>query len=382
MAEYIEFDVETDPGDLEELAYDFLRAHFADWEPNEGNFDTRAIQAHARIAAEEMDIVVDVPKAIFRYFGSALANLPPVDATFATVASTWTAIDTAGYTITAGTLVGLRAAGDELKVFEVVSDVTILPGASVTTAGEVLLQATEEGSASNALSGDVELVDPLSWVSSIAAVGSSTGGTDAESDDDYLDRLAGLLQVISPRPIIPGDFAVLAREVAGVERAVAVDGYDGATTGNDRTVGVACIDENGAAVGSGVKSLVEAELEAQREVNFVVAVFDPTVNNIDVITEVYPLDGEDTVALQAAVEAAIETYLDPAEWGKGQLGDADRDWNLVTKVRYLEVAQIINAVPGVDYIVSLTVNAGTADVTMTGEAPLPAASPAPTVTVS
>lgn len=39
-------------------------------------------------------------------------------------------------------------------------------------------------------------------------------------------------------------------------------------------------------------------------------------------------------------------------------------------VRYLEVAEVLNRVDGVDYISTLTVNGGTANITLTGVAPL------------
>jgi hypothetical protein len=45
-------------------------------------------------------------------------------------------------------------------------------------------------------------------------------------------------------------------------------------------------------------------------------------------------------------------------------------WINDTKVRYLEVAQVINDQEGVNYIINLTVNGGTVDVALTGTAPL------------
>jgi uncharacterized phage protein gp47/JayE len=57
----------------------------------------------------------------------------------------------------------------------------------------------------------------------------TAGGVDAESDADYLDRLHELLTLLAPRPILPNDFAVLARTVAGVGRATAIDLYNPTT---------------------------------------------------------------------------------------------------------------------------------------------------------
>jgi len=70
------------------------------------------------------------------------------------------------------------------------------------------------------------MIDSLSWVASIALVGITVGGIDGEEDDVYLNRLKAELQLLTPRPILARDFAVMARRVAGVSRAVALDNYD------------------------------------------------------------------------------------------------------------------------------------------------------------
>jgi hypothetical protein len=53
----------------------------------------------------------------------------------------------------------------------------------------------------------------------------STGGVDAESDDDYLDRFRTNAQLLAPRAILPSDFASLLQSVPGIDRALALDGY-------------------------------------------------------------------------------------------------------------------------------------------------------------
>ena len=57
----------------------------------------------------------------------------------------------------------------------------------------------------------------------------ASGGTEDETSDDYLARLAEALTILAPRPILPNDFAVLARQVPGVGRATAIDLYQPAT---------------------------------------------------------------------------------------------------------------------------------------------------------
>ncbi len=223
---YSELPIETDPEVLEQDANDYLITNIPDWTPYEGNLEVWMIKALARMTAETRDVAADVPLAIFRYFGKSLIGLPSIEASKATVASTWTVQDNAGYTIRAGTIAGIPRTGDELIAFEVVSDVIIPPGSTVTAAGAILLQAVDAGAAGSNLSGIPQLIDAIAWVTSIAMVGTTTGGVDAETDEAYISRLVSELQLLTPRPILARDFAVMARRIAGVARAVGLDGYD------------------------------------------------------------------------------------------------------------------------------------------------------------
>src|SRR5690606_4047142 len=196
-----------------------------------------------------------------------------------------------------------------------------------------------------------------------------------EDDDAYLARLSRELELMSPRPILPDDFAVLAARVAGVARATAIDGYnpDDDTSDNERMVAVAAIDADGQAVPSGVKAQVEALLQSMREVSFVVHVIDPTYTEIDVAFTAKAFPGYAPADVQARAEQAVADYLSPAHWGLPPTGDdtAHGGWWSQPVVRYLEVAAVLDRVEGLDYVSALTVDGGTSDVTLTGAIPLP-----------
>lgn len=378
---YIDVPIVTDPDQLMADALDEMAAAFPGWVPREGHLEVQLIEVVARIASIQADVASRIPKSVFRYFGKNLVGLPPVDAAYATVQSTWVMVDTQGYTVPAGTVVAFSVAGDELVPFVTLEDFVVSPGGTTTAAGSVALQATEPGSDANGLTGSMQLVDALAYVSSITATTTSSGGVDAETDDEYLARLAAELELLAPRPILPQDFAVLARRVTGVHRAVAIDGYDptGPTTDNERMVTIVAVDEDGAAVSGGVQTEIETYLESLREINFVVHTDDPTYTAITVVTTVKMVAGYTASDVEDRIEAAVLAYLSPAYWGGGT--ETPPAWNSGTDVvRYLEIASIINAVDGVDYITTLTVNGGTSNVTMTGIAPLP--DPASTCTAT
>lgn len=371
MASYIEVPFETDPGTLAADALDTLIANIPGFVPREGNLEVWMVEVWARMVSEARIVAANVPSEIFRYFGDSLLGLPPVAALPAQATTTWTMVDNQGYTIPAGTVVAFRIAGDELVAFHTIADAIVSPG--FTTVPDVVIEATELGADMNGLGpGGLELVDALSFVSSIVADGVTAGGVDAETDEAYLDRLASELQLLTPRPILAEDFAVLARRVAGVHRALAIDGYNPADTtyNNERMVTVALVDINGDPVAPAVATAVQTYLDAQREVNFIVNVIDPDYTIVNVVFTVVAHSNYDLADVEARAEAAVTAHLDPATWGGGD--QSPPEWRPSTNVvRYLELAQAINEVDGVDFIDALTVNGGTVDVTLAGVAALP-----------
>lgn len=376
---YIDIPITVDQDALAQEAYDYLQSVMPGWAPNAGNLETWLTEAFARIAATIGTVASAVPKSIFRWFGAHLVNVPPVDAAPATTTTTWTVKDDAGYTIPDGTQVAIPGTGDTLIAFQTVGDTVIAPGSSATDAGAVTIVAINAGAAGSSV-GDVDaavqLLETLEFVTAITQTAATTGGVDAEDDDAYLDRLRQELQLLTPRPILPAEFATLARTIPGVARALAVDGYnpDDDTIDNPRMVCVFAIDAAGNAVGTGIKDALAAYLEAQREVNFVVNIADPTSTSIDVSYTIAVQTGYDGAVVQATVDTALQAFLSPANWGLPIGGDVP-EWINDDTVRYTDIAFAILKVPGVSHIVSLGIcesggSPDTADVSLSGVAPL------------
>jgi hypothetical protein len=382
--EYIAPPIVTEPDDLSAEAFAYLEDAIPGWLPAEGNLETWLIEALAQLAGELADVASAVPTAIFRYFGESILNLPPHPAAAATAQTTWTVAGTAGYTIPQGTLIAIPASGSDLAPFETSQDTII---AAPATSAQIVCVAAEAGTDANGLTGTPELVDALDFVSAISLDAPTGGGSDEESDEDYLNRLRELLTLLAPRPILPGDFAVMAKTVAGVYRATAIDLHQAGTPespatgpstpippasadGVARCVTVAVVAEDGNPVAPAVKQSVANLLDAAREVNFLVYVIDPQYTTIAVDFTVKLFAQYDPTDAIARTVQAVTDYLSPAGFGVPPFGD-QAAWINDNKVRYLEIAQVVNGVEGVNYIVSLTVNGGTADIALTGTAPLP-----------
>src|SRR5512132_2532567 len=105
---YIDVPIETDPTDLAEEAFGYIEEQVPGWLPSPGNLEAWLIEALALLAGELRDLAALVPEEIFRYFGSSILDLPPYEATQATATTTWSAINTAGYTVDAGTLIAVE----------------------------------------------------------------------------------------------------------------------------------------------------------------------------------------------------------------------------------------------------------------------------------
>lgn len=226
MPSYVVYPLDSNPETIFAEAVALLQLRFPGWQPNDANIDTAMLEAFAAGNADLRDIASQVTEAVFRRLGSSLIGLTPIDATVATVPSTWVLSDNLGHTIPAGTQVGIRNSAGELIPFTVLSNVTVAPGSTTTASGAVTLAAVTAGASGTGLGGPVELIDPLIWVTSIVTTVASSGGQDAETDDDYLDRLRTYLTLLTPTPVLPDDFALLARQIPGVWRASAIDGYN------------------------------------------------------------------------------------------------------------------------------------------------------------
>jgi hypothetical protein len=189
------------------------------------------------------------------------------------------------------------------------------------------------------------------------------------------------LQRLSQRPVLASDYSLAALDVVGVARAVALDGFNPAdgTSGNQRYVGVAAVDSAGVPVSAGIKANLQAFLDSQRETNFVVTAFDPTVTQIDVTFNVKCIVGFTAATVQANALARLNAYLDPSNWGKDPtITDAVAQagtWVETSILYYWKIIQQLGIAEGVDRVISMTMGIhggalGSADITLPGHGTL------------
>jgi hypothetical protein len=402
MADYVTLPLADDPDALLEVGVDYMEGAISGFVARPGNVETVLLEANSQIAAEVIQQAEIVPPLVFAYAGESLFGLPPYAAVPATATATITwALDTPAGMIPAQSLVGVPHPSGNTILFTTDVDVVAIEGGGDITVG---VTALESGANGNGAFGTSELIDVVVGVETIY-VNTATGGVDAESDTDYLDRLADALTLLAPRPILPNDFAVMARQEPGVERAVALDLYQPGTDDNitaaqpggplavegtpvnagagvsnvPRCVTTIITAEGGAAPSQALMHAVWLRLDGAREVNFLAYVMAPRYTGVDVQATVHPFPGYTPVDVQAAAVAMLGQWLDPSSWG-GQptvTTDAVQQWATDNKVRIYEAVDWLNRAEGVYYVKSVQVRkVGDAawsdvDITLPGTVALP-----------
>ena len=388
MPAYIELDLITDPDALLQLGIDYLEQNLPGFVARPGNVETVLLEANSQIAGEVVDQAAQVPPAIFAYLGNSLFGVAPRDALPATGTATVTWDATVGAVMMdANTQLAVPSPTGDPVLFLTDTDLAAPAGGGDQT---VTITAAAGGADGNGCRGTCELVDVIDGVTTITVSADTVGGTDAETDDEYLDRLADALSIYAPGPILPQDFAVLARQDPDVGRALAIDLYQPSTaqggvgtprsdpsgaTNVPRCVTVAITESDGTAPPSTVMQRVFDTLDGAREVNFLVYVIPPTYTTIDVQATVTAFPGQVASDVQAAAEAMLATWLDPSTWGTDLTGSDATTWLPDTTVRVYEAVDYLNRALGVHYVntVQIRVAGGTfatADITLPGRAPL------------
>ncbi|MFQ7857278.1 MAG: baseplate J/gp47 family protein [Flavonifractor plautii] len=193
----------------------------------------------------------------------------------------------------------------------------------------------------------------------------AAGGTDAESDAALLARVRERVQ----RPPTSGNgyqYRQWAMEVAGVGSAKVVE-----LPGGPGTVGVTLVDSNDRAPSEEIVEAVTAHIEEERPIGAAVTVTAAGEREVTVAAQVSLTGGAGAGAVQDAFRAALAGYLHTLIEGKyGAVYYKPADDQPYTLLYNRVLALLLN-VEGVENFASLTVNGGTADVTIqAGEIPV------------
>jgi hypothetical protein len=374
---YLVVPVNRDLVEAQEAMTEVIRAVWPSWKADPADPMTVLRDAAAVLYTDAAIIASRVGEEIFRYYGINLAGIPAIDEVAATGTVEFTAQDTSGpYVVPEGLPIVGRNSSGELVEFVTATEATVPNGATTV---EVAVVATEEGEGGNDISGTADFSSYVDYLTAVEFTEPTSGGQEAETLEAYLDRLSEELALMSPRPILLNDYAVLARKF-GAYRATVVDGLKVSdnTLGNAGYVAIAMLDDTGSPMVGADADAIVAQIDAMREVGFVVQRLDATENTIGVQWTGVAHAGADPDDVETAGNLALADYLSGLYWGlRGHTGQ-EREWVNDSAVRWSSVMAALSRVEPLAYVTNLQLKVGAgafaahgADVAMTGRAPIP-----------
>jgi len=339
------------PADLAVQAMAALTAASPDLVLRPGSIETLLIEAmclavadvsnaaNATVAAVEEDILAGVYQVPRR---PGVQSVGQVTVTFDSAVTT---------TVPAGTGFALTDYG-----VEVASTVDVAVTASTTAVLQVasveatsLLNGVTAGAA-------IDVLDVIPNVLSVAVTGGFSGGADPEDDAAFLARTKQRLARVTNSLVVPDAWAAYVLEDGRATNAAAIPAWDGAAIGTAGSDGghvtVACYGHAGQ-VADVDRTALAAAMQAITATGITVHVNQASLQSVSVTCEAVAKPGETTSVVQAAIVAALRTYLDPQTWDFG------------ATVRHTSLIALVAAVDGVDYVASLTLPA--ADVTLAAD---------------
>ena len=333
------------PEDILDAAQATLQTRIPDWSPTATNIEVMLLEALALEVGETVFSLNRIPESMVRVLLS-LYGIEFDSGTPPTVDLLFTAQDTDGYTIPAGTEVALLMSNNEYMSFFTDSALTITEGNSVGTVGATAAVYTNvaNGIASGT---EGELVDAIIGIDAVETATTVTGGKLPETVEQWTFRGVQRLRRLVDTLVIPQHFIQAALENPLVARANAVDNYDptadppsepGDNPGNVTVV----VYGDGAPLSSGQKTTLRDSLEQRALANLIIHVIDPTITTVNVTASVAVEATADEATVLQAVEDRIAEYLSPTTW----------PW--AGTVRRNELISVIDQVPGVSYVDSIT----------------------------
>ena len=216
---------------------------------------------------------------------------------------------------------------------------------SVPESGYVELTATctTAGSIGNVKAGEIKRFPvTLPGLTAVENITDFTGGYDAESDADLLERY---LEKVS-RPNVSGNkyhYIEWAKEVVGVGEVRVIPLWNGAGT-----VKVVIVDTDNQPADAELIEKVKTHIDENRPIGADVTVVSATALTVNITVK---LTTDETPDIQQKIEESIKSYL--------SIDALKRAY-----ISYAKIGSLILSVPGVEDYTNFKINGGTANITI------------------
>lgn len=350
--------VAVDPESIREEIISELQARIPAWRPIPGSLDMHLIGVFSIVMAESRQAAIDRLRTELLDLLGTLFGVPRNVGAPATSTITVTAVDDVGHTLDAWTSVWLGQ-----RELVTTSQLVIAPG---QTSGSVAVQAVEPGADANGQTGTL-IIDALDWLDD--TVGNPEldepldGGSDPWTDLEYAIRIVEELQILSPRPVMATDYAVLARRHPSVTYAWAINLYDAVNDLDDqeRYVTVIVADYLGEPIPSEARTEIQTDLTERSIANMVVLVVDANYVQVDAAMEIVVRDGFDAAAVIAQVTEQVTSRLTPAGHLQPRTGGFQIDYVPPQIIHVNDLISAAYAVEGLLRVETAQIDDGEAD---------------------
>jgi uncharacterized phage protein gp47/JayE len=229
--------------------------------------------------------------------------------------------------------------GNRLE-FQTTIEGTLLTGETFV---DISSQAAAEGINYNINSGEVlEITSQLDAIDSVTNTTTFSGGKDIETDDEFRQRIKLYIQTLSK-----GTKAALRSAALNVPGVKFVNVVESGT--NDGIVTVYIDDGSGQASSELIAQVVEA-IDLVRAAGIIVNTYAVSLVEIDLIMVIVLQSGYTFAAVESSIKTVVREYIDSLTVGES--------------VIYSKVYGNIILVDGVADLTSLTLNTGTANITI------------------
>lgn len=347
------------------------------WESAEGSPETSVGEVVGILLSAAMALIADKERTDYAGFGELILNTPRLRAEPAEGTARWAFTGAGPYEVPDGAELVLDAADGTPWAFAVTGDYPVVGGYV-----DVPIAALEPGAGANGLIGAARDYTALPGLDSVTLLNPTVDGSEDETRDEYINRLARRARRMKLVPIVTDDYADTALDHPAVEGAVAVRllnldaPTDPPAAGGHVTVFVR--GPLGANVATDDKEEVRLSMQGEdRPLAVTVHIGDPTRTDIVIAVSVRLAADADEEATVAAVTAALTAAYDDATYGLDE--DAPGRWRAPRTtaertINRFDVTSVIDDIPGLSKIEAATIN-GVDSVTMNGWAPLPNLAP-------
>jgi uncharacterized phage protein gp47/JayE len=337
---------DRDPQAIFDSMLALAESRLPQWEPKNGALETVLMEATATGMAD----LVYAANRVLGALVEGVINLYGVTRDEGTPATGTVRLTLTGSPTTVideGTLFRIEDADSMLVATETVT----VTGGTL----DVAVATTDTGGYLNAIVAGTAC-DPVVAVPHLAncvLLTDLNGGSDAMDDLAFLTKASTTFSRVTSALVTAPSFAAYALEQSYVKRAVAVDQYDhdgGNSPGDDDGFLTVYVYGSGAAISADEKAELQAAMQAQCASILTMTVEHATPVSVNVTAAVTKATGYDDTELEAAIEDALASVW---SWQTSGFG-AD--------VEPLDVQAVIESVPGVDSVTSLTLPSTTATV--------------------